>query len=298
MINDKIRIPIYQGDYGADGTNPLLNILIREVIITGEDLPGLLPVDSDVEITIKLDSSQIMKFSAYFPLLNHTEELEVDIKATEPPSEEFLSGEILKAKRAAEKVNASDVSEKLEALEEQLENEKGSEDGKMKILDGLRKELLKLDSAEKTAEWPKVEQELKDAFYELEDLIEKIKTNSHDEDLNIDKIEAHIQEYKKAIEHIIQHKDTKAAKELTEEMEGLDRELRNTVTGGAIDKQRLEYHDREFNNLQWKDKNKARQLVNQGLKLITEGKTSQLKPLLHQIWDLRIDPDGDRETLG
>jgi len=298
MINDKIRIPIYQGDYGADGTNPLLNILIREVIITGEDLPGLLPVDSDVEITIKLDSSQIMKFSAYFPLLNHTEELEVDIKATEPPSEEFLSGEILKAKRAAEKVNASDVSEKLEALEEQLENEKGSEDGKMKILDGLRKELLKLDSAEKTAEWPKVEQELKDAFYELEDLIEKIKTNSHDEDLNIDKIEAHIQEYKKAIEHIIQHKDTKAAKELTEEMEVLDRELRNTVTGGAIDKQRLEYHDREFNNLQWKDKNKARQLVNQGLKLITEGKTSQLKPLLHQIWDLRIDPDGDRETLG
>ena len=31
----------------------------------------------------------------------------------------------------------------------------------MKILDGLRKELLKLDSAEKVAEWPKVEQELK-----------------------------------------------------------------------------------------------------------------------------------------
>ena len=54
-----------------------------------------------------------------------------------------------------------------------MENEKGSADGKMKLLDGLRKELLKLDRAEKSAEYPKVEEKLKEAFYELEDLIEK-----------------------------------------------------------------------------------------------------------------------------
>ena len=300
MIKDIIRIPIYQGDFNAEGTNPVLNNFITEVIITGESLPALLPENSDVDITIKVDRSQLMKFTAYFPLLNHTEELEIEIKQTEPPTEELLTKEIAKAKRTAQKVNADDVSEKLVALEEQLENEKGSADGKMKILDGLRKELLKLDSAEKVAEWPKVEEELKDAFYELEDLIEKIKTNSDDEDLNVDKMESHIQEYKKTIESIIQNKDTKAAKELTEEIEGLDRELRNSVSGGLIDKNRLEYHDREFNNLQWKDKNKARQLVNQGLKLIQEGKTSQLRPLLHQIWELRIDADddGDKDTLG
>ena len=298
MIKDIIRIPIYQGDYNAEGTNPVLNNLVTEVIITGEDMPALLPLGSDLDITIKVDSSQLMKFTAYFPLLNHTEELEIEIKQTEPPTEELLSKEISKAKRTAQKVNANDVSENIEALEEQLENEKGSADGKMKILDGLRKELLKLDSAEKVAEWPKVEQELKDAFYELEDLIEKIKANSDDDDLNIDKVQAHNAESKKTIEHIIQNKDTKAAKELTDEIIGLSIELRNAVTGGDVDRRRLEYHDREFNNLQWKDKNKARQLVNHGLKLISDGKTSQLKPLLHQIWDLRIDPDGDRDTLG
>jgi molecular chaperone DnaK len=237
-----------------------------------------------------------MKFTAYFPLLNHTEELEIEIKQTEPPTEELLTKEISKAKRTAQKVNAYEVSEKLEALEEQLENEKGSADGKMKILDGLRKELLKLDSAEKVAEWPKVEQELKDAFYKLEDLIKKVKSNSDDEDLNMDKVEAHIQEYKRTIEYIIQNRDLKAAKELTDEIEGLDRELRNSVSGGLIDKGRLEYHDKEFNNLQWKDKTRARQLINQGLRLIQEGKTSQLRPLLHQIWDLRIDPSNDDGT--
>jgi molecular chaperone DnaK len=42
--------------------------------------------------------------------------LEIEIKQTEPPTEEFLTKEISKAKRTAQKVNANDVSEKLEAL--------------------------------------------------------------------------------------------------------------------------------------------------------------------------------------
>jgi molecular chaperone DnaK len=297
MINDIIRIPIYQGDYNAEATNPILNNWVTDVIITGETMPGFLPIDSDVDITIKVNSSQLMNFSAYFPLLDHTEELEIEIKQKEPPTEKFLTSEISKAKLVAQKLNANDVTDKLETLEEQLENEKGSADGKLKILDSLRKELLKLDSAERNSEWPKVEEELKDAFYNLEGLIEKINANSNDEDLNMDNVEVHIQEYKKTIEQIIHQKDLKSAKELTEEIEDFDRELRNSVSGGLIDKKRIEYHDSAFNDLQWKDKNKARQLVNQGLKLISEGKTSQLRPLLNQIWDLRIDPGEGGETL-
>src|SRR6218665_1458120 len=226
MTKDIIRIPIYQGDYHAEGTNPLLNNLINEVIITGENFPALLPEGSDVDITIKVDQSQLMKFSAYFPLLNHTEELEIEIKQTEPPTEDFLTQEIAKAKQTARKVNASDVSKKLEALEKQLEDEKGSADGKMKILDGLRKELLELDGAEKKAEWPKAEEELKDAFYQLEDLIKKIETHGDAGDLNMDKIKAHCEEYKAAIEQIIKGKDTRAAKELTDEIEGMRIELK------------------------------------------------------------------------
>ena len=42
-----------------------------------------------------------MKFSAYFPLLNHTEELEIEIKPTETPEKDFLANEIAKAKKAA-----------------------------------------------------------------------------------------------------------------------------------------------------------------------------------------------------
>jgi molecular chaperone DnaK len=289
MSNDIIRIPIYQGDFDAEGSTPVLNNFVTEVIITGLNLPGLLPEDSDVDITIKVDRSQLMKFSAYFPILNYTEELEIEIKQTEAPTEELLNSEISKAKKAAKKIDAIEVAESLEKLDDQLDNEKGNADGKMKILDSLRKELIKLEQAEKIAEWPKVEEDLKSTFYDLEELVDKIKEININESIKIDKLDANIAEFKKSIENIIVTKDLKAAKELTELIHGISIELRNTVTGGDVDRRRVEYHDREFNNLEWKDKNKARLLVNQGLALIAEGKTNQLNPVLHQIWNLRID---------
>ena len=116
MASDIIRIPIYQGDHNAEGTNPVLNNLITEVIISGETIPKLLPVGSDVNITIKVDRSQIMQFTAEFPTIDHTEELKIEIKETEPPKEEFLKKEIAKAKRVAQKLNAYDVAEKLDAF--------------------------------------------------------------------------------------------------------------------------------------------------------------------------------------
>lgn len=297
MVSDFIRIPIYQGDHNAEGTNPVLNNLITEVIISGETLPKLLPEGSDVNITIKVDRSQIMQFIAEFPTIEHTEELKIEIKQTEPPTEDFLTKEIAKAKRIAQNVNADDVAEKLDAFEEQLENEKGSADGKMKILDGLRKELLKLDGAEKSAEYPKVEEELKEAFYELEDLIEKIKRNADDGNLNIRQIESHLEEYRKKVEHIVKEKNIKEAKELTREIGQLDFELRNAVTGNAMDVQFLRHINDTFNSYHWKDATKARQLVNQGLQMATNGNTSGIRNILIQIIGLMPDNEKPTNTL-
>lgn len=298
MAKDIIRIPIYQGDYNAEATKPILNNIITEVIITGENLPALLPEGSDVDITVKVDRSQLMKFSAYFPLLNHTEELEIEIKQTEPPREDFLAGELSKAKQIAVAVKANDVLDNLIALETQLENEKGSADGKMKILDSLRKELLKLDSSEKGFEWPRVEKELKEAFYDLEDLIEKIKKNYTDGDIKIDKVSDHVQEYKHSIEQVILDKNTKRAKELISEIGSFDFNLRNAVTGNALDIQYLKQIDAEFGSYHWKDKTKARQLCNQGLQQATAGNTSGVRTILVQLISLMPDDEKPKDTLG
>jgi len=299
-IKDIIRIPIYQGQYYADGSNPTLNNLIQEVVITGERMPGVLPEGSDVEITIKVDRSQIMKFKAFFPLLDYTEELEIKINNADTLSADDLKKDIIQAKETAQKVAANDIATEISKLENQLENEAGSADGKMKIHESLRKELFKLDSIEKAAVWTTLEKELKQEFFEFEDLIKKIQENGNESDLNMDKIKEYLEDYRKTIEQIIKDKDSKAAKELKEDIRSFDIEIRNELTEGQVDINRLKYHDNEFNNLKWKDKTKARQLVNQGLQLIADGKCKSLRPVLRQIWDLRIDAEDEitKDTLG
>ncbi|MFN8257349.1 MAG: Hsp70 family protein [Bacteroidales bacterium] len=298
VATDIIRIPIYEGDYNAEGTNPLLNHKVNEVIITGESLPALLPEGSDVDITIKIDRSRIMKFSAYFPFLNHTEELEIEINQPEPPTEEMLSKEILKAKRTAQKVNANEVSEKLETLEKQFENEKGSADGKMKILDGLRKELLKLDNAEKVAEWPKVEQDLKDAFYELESLIQKIKENNDEEELNMDKIEAEIEENRNAIEKLVTQQPTDKCK-IGKDLIGKMSAIRTILLIHLIPEKFIQDFNRQYNNIHWLNPTKAKMLINQGIQIAnTNYDTEQLVAIVFAIYQEMKEPNEFKETLG
>jgi molecular chaperone DnaK len=288
---DIIRIPIYQGDYNAEGSLPELNNFINEIMISGESFPGILPEGSNVDITIKVDSSQIMKFTAFFPLLNHTEELEIEIKPTVPPKAEDLKNKIDSAISNVKKLKNQVVLSNLIELEEQLNNDSGSADGKMKIQDSLRNELLLIDNLEKESEWPRVEHELKNAFFELEDLVKKIKESIEDNDVDLSKSDKFISEFKNSIEKIIFEKNIRHAKELTEKIDSFESELRNQVTEGSVDVSRLKYNDNNFDKLNWKDKAKARILINQGLQLITDSRNLELRPLLQEIWKLRIDKE-------
>jgi len=291
---DKILIPIYQGDYNAEKSNPELNNLIFSVEITGENLPALLPENSDVDITIKVDKSGLMKFSAYFPTLDHTEELEIPIKPIEAPETSELAQKIANAKRTARTVNANDILERLEQLENQLENEKGSADGKMKILDSLRKELLQLEKLEKAVEFPKIEQALKDAYFEMEDLIRKIKERGDEDKLNIDRVDAQLQDFKQKVDAAIRNKNRGEAKELIQEIHSFDFNLRNAVTDNAMDVQFLQQFNQQFNQFHWTNPAKARQLINQGLTMVTNG-NNNVRPILVEL--VQLLPQEERVTL-
>ena len=297
ISDDIIRIPIYQGGNGAEGTNPLLNNWVYDVIITGDTIPSLIPIGSDVEITIKVDRSEKMQFSAYFPVIDHTEELEIDIKNAAPPDTNHLKKEIHIAKKTAQKVNDSKTLINLESLEAQLEKSGGSADGKLQILDGLRKDLLTLEAKEKSVLWPEIEKNLKESYYELEELISKIKLNDSEETLNMQKIDAHLKEIHEKVEHCIKEKDIKTAKELNKEIDQLDFELRNAVTGNAIDVQYLNHLNESFNSYNWTDINKARKLINEGIQQVNNGKTSGVRNIIIQLIGL-MPEDEKPETLG
>ncbi|MDR1601557.1 MAG: Hsp70 family protein [Tannerella sp.] len=282
---DRIRIPIYQGDYNAKGTDPALNDLICEVIITGDTIPNLLPENSNVDITIKIDESQSMHFKAYFPSLDYAEELDIEIKQTAMPSVTDLSKQIADAKAKAIKAGAAEVVEELDRLEGKLENEKGSADGKMNIQNSLRKQMLKLGAAGSSEDkWPEAEREMKDASLELNELIEKIGDSANN--LDMGKLKAMVDDFNRKMRQIIPAKDVKEAKKLTQEMKGLHFQLVDTVTGGLMFVQFLNHYAQNFHSLHWSNPAMAKQLIEKGNQLVALGRTSEVRAIvlaLHQM---------------
>ncbi len=242
------------------------------------------------------DSSSLMTFIAEFPTIEHEEELKIEIKQAEPPKAEDLKIKFEQSNKLAKKVNRYDISERLEKLKDDIESIGSTADGRLRLMDEYRKILLDLEKSSKETEWPKIEQELKDSFYELEELIEKIKENGVDDNLNMNKISAYIEDFRKKIELIIKEKNIKEAKLLNLEIDQLDFELRNAVTGNAMDAQFLKHFNDNFNSFHWKNSSKARQLINQGMQMVNSGNTSSIRPILVELVGL-LPQDEIPETL-
>lgn len=92
-----IRIPIYEGQ---PGTKAVYNSRVHEVLISGNDLPEVLPEDTDAEITLEIDSSRRMRLSAYFPYIDETCRFDLPDNTTKDYDAKVLEGEIRKARQS------------------------------------------------------------------------------------------------------------------------------------------------------------------------------------------------------
>lgn len=216
MSSDFIKIPLYQGEHNSDGTRAIHNDHVRDIIISGEDLPALLPENSDVDLTIKIDKSQDVVVQAYFPYLDHTAEIEVPSIVTSVETN-WLANEIRKAKGSIEELKDEGISDdkvqkaetEIAELEKKFENSKNDEDGKQEVLTNLRKTLKTIDELNETTEWPKLEQELKDEFYRLE------KANK---DLGNERSTQVVNQLRNQLEEVLKTQDIKLGKALAEEI--------------------------------------------------------------------------------
>ena len=221
---DLIKLPIYQGEYGADGTRAIHNEHVYDIIITGEDLPKLLPSGSDVDITIKVDKSERISIFAFFPSLDYTHEIEVPSNTTQKEIDaNWLESEINKAQQTLNLIKQEGVyqyQEKLNKLDTEIsetkkcfEQGKGDYDRKKDVLDSLRRSLKNLDEIQASNEWPKTEEELKDVFYSLEETNQKFGN---------DKTNGIVEQFKEQIPEIIKEKNVKVAQEMIDNMRQLD----------------------------------------------------------------------------
>ncbi len=298
MSSDIIKIPLYQGEYGSEGTRAIYNDHIYDIIISGEDLPALLPENSSVDLTISIDKSQDLKVKAYFPYLDFTKEIEIPKGGIDSVETSWLSNEIRKAKGAVSELkrdgNHSDdaklikVETELEKIEKSFENNKNDVDGKQEVLTNLRKTLKTIDELNETTEWPKLEAELKEEYYRLE------KANK---ELGNEKTTQVVNQIKNQLEEVIKVKDVKLGNVLLEEINSFFVQL--TFIYQLIGF--IRHHNQNFGSYRWRDPNKARTLLNQGLQKIGESPdVDELHPIVVSLIDLLpIDerPSGDDSVL-
>jgi molecular chaperone DnaK len=283
MDVDFLEISIYQGEHGAEGSRAIHNHHVSTIYITGSDFPTLLPANSDVDITVNIDINQKITGKAYFQYLDFEYEFECNpvIDAINSSKVAWLENEIKKAENDIRELRSKGITndelnkadKDLQEIESQFNRDKNAADNQQQTIENLRKTLKVVDKLIGEREWPELEKELKDAFYQLE------KTNKEKGNEQTTPI---VEKLRPDVEQAIREQDMKNTPRLIEMINTLGFEL-----------ERLEHligfiiiHDREFNTINWKDSRTARSVIERGKNIIVNAPSIEsIQPIVNDLYD-------------
>lgn len=293
MDSDFIKIPLYQGEHNADGTRAIYNDHVYDIIISGSDLPSLLPENSQVDLTISIDRSQEVSVEAFFPYIEYTAEIKVPTNTVQSTDTEWLANEIKKAKNTVQELAAKKeftdetklkklekTKEEIDTLEKTFETDRNDVDNKQEVLTNLRRTLKVVDELSEAMEWPTLEANLKEIFYKLE------KANK---ELGDEKSKQIVEQFRKQLEVILEKKDLKLGNTLYEDMNVFYVQLTLIYQLMGF----IQQFNTNFGTLNWIDANQARSLLNQGMQIIGSNPTvEKLHPLVVSL--IRLLPQDQK----
>ncbi|MCM1139949.1 MAG: Hsp70 family protein [Muribaculum sp.] len=284
---DILRIPLYQADQGGAGKSAIFYEFVGEVEINGDDVDVTIPTNANVDITVKVDRNEQMTVDAYFPDQDVTVSKTIDTskKQSIEDAKEFAEEQLPKAKRAIR--NLRNEGHDVADLEQQLnsvENEHANSTESKMVMQHLKEVLRKIEDFEDNTEWGRVEAELRDEFDRLE------KANA---DLGNNKTNQAVNALRQQIDEVIRKQDVKMARELKEIVTHLSYQLTMVYQCRYL----IEDMNRDFDIIRWKDRNRARTLINQGLAEINNQPTREkLQPIAVAL--LELLPEGERNKRG
>lgn len=290
LCSDELVIPIYLGEFNAEGTSAIYNDHVFDVVFTGDDVPALIPANSDIDITLKVDRSQMMTVEVTFPVIGESVEKDVDVKARSGVSIQELENRLNEAQRKLRSLNAAsgvsaaetkEASAILSDISSRFESEKNSDDDRMHLFAELRKAFLKMEETEQLHEWETLEAELRSEFDRLEKANNEL-GNKHD---------TQVEELRKQTDVVIHKKDVQMGHLVLEEINRLFFSI--TLIYQLVGFVR--HHSKNFGSYRWKDANHAKQLLNQGMNMINTNPTvDELHPLVCSVIDLM--DEGNKPT--
>ena len=173
-----------------------------------------------MELTVEFKNHGKIVLSAFFPVLEHSVEVVYDSSAgyQKDVSADWLQTEIEKAKQTLNLIIQEDVIEdksilneietRIIELEKKLEQGKGDFDRRQEIRDNLRESCKKLDKIHSETKWPKIESELQEVFYHLEE------TNK---EFGNEKTNSLVEQFRESIPKIVKEKNVKVAEDIIDE---------------------------------------------------------------------------------
>ncbi|MAT40558.1 MAG: hypothetical protein CL946_13255 [Ectothiorhodospiraceae bacterium] len=292
MKEDVLKIPIYEGE---PYTRAILNELAGMVVITGEDLPQYLPPDSDIEITIDVDSSRRIKLSADFRDIDETIEVPLpEIKQKEYDAT-LLESEINHGLQtlatlkdevpAEEKIKIDKLLRELDELLDLLEKGATDYNTKTQVMERLREVLKQVDRVHEESSWPRIEKELHDGVRRLQAAQQKY---------GDERSQILLQQIQHRSNTVLREMNIKVAKELIKEIKSTEFNLVSqdiTLWIGFI-----RGFDQEFDTHAWRNRTVAHDLIMEANDIIaTNPSKTRLKTIVRQLFALL--PERDRPIM-
>lgn len=281
---DILRIQLYQADEGGEGKSAIYYEYVGEIEINGDDVDVTIPKNANVDVTVRVDRNEQMTVEAYFPDQDVTVSKIIDTskKQSINDAKAFVEEQLPKAQRAinslrSEGHDVSDLERQLKTVEDEHAN---STEHKM-VMQHLKEVLRKIEDFQDSTEWQRVEAQLRKEFDRL------VKANS---DLGNEKTTQAVNALRAQVDDVIRQQNIELARELKDAAHHLFFQLTMVYQCQYF----IEDLNRDFDYIQWKDRNHARTLINKGLALISDRPTrEQLQPIAAALSDLL--PDYERE---
>lgn len=288
-ISDSLIIPVYQADECEEGTSSKLYEYVADVVIDGGDVNQLIPEDASVDLTFKADTSEMMTIEAYFPSFDLTisKELKTDKKQSLDKAKKTIADNFAEAERNITKlekagIDTTDLRSKLQDVKTEDSN---NTETKM-VLQHQKEVMREIEKRESDTEFDRVEKELKRVFKMTEE--DQKKYGSFQTGQILDQLRG-------LVDEAIAKRDVQMAKGVLDQVQALDYKL-------AL----VEYYiawilgwNNRFDNMAWKDKTRARQLINSAIGIINDSPTAdKLEPYVHQLISLLPPSQVPKDAAG
>ena len=277
--SDKLTIPIYQVDDFAEAENRPVALYehVGDVVITGDEVEQLIPTDSTVDVTLKVDTSEQMVLEVHFPATDTSVEKPLDTskkQSIEDAEKEITKG-IAEAQRSISRLNNSGISTNdVEVDLGNVKDEAANSSEKKMVLQHLKEVLRKIEDLDESTEWRRLEQELREEFERLE--------KAHN-DLGNDKTGQLVNQLRSQTDQVIRSKDVRMGREVLDQINSLFIHLTMVYQCMGF----IQDCHRRFTSICWKDSSRARHLVSKGMEEInTQPAVEKLLPIARQIIEL------------